>query len=113
MKGKQLTLFDMLNNLYYKQGKPYDKKLLNAYLATLWLSHDKSLLSLTNRVNEVLFGLPDDVIYKIYYDKIPKGKRFIKYIKKEKVSEKNKDRLDYLMKYHEMSEREAKLTLGV
>ena len=110
---KDKTLFDMLNNLYYKKGLEYDKKLLNGYLATLWLSHDKSLLGLCNRVNKVLFRLPDEVVYKIYYDKIPKGKRFIKYIKKEKISDKNSKKLEYLKKYYNMSEQEAKMTIGV
>lgn len=81
---KEKTIFDYLNNLYYKSRLEYDPKIAPAYLISLWLSHDKSLLPIVNKINPYHFLLDDRIIYAYYYDMIPKGKRYIKWIKKEK-----------------------------
>jgi len=81
---KEKTIFDYLNNLYYKSRLEYDPKIAPAYLISLWLSHDKSLLPIVNKINPYHFLLDDRIIYSYYYDMIPKGKRYIKWIKKEK-----------------------------
>ncbi len=82
--SKTYTIFDYLNNLYYKSRLEYDPKIAPAYLISLWLSHDKSLLPIVNKINPYHFLLDDRIIYSYYYDMIPKGKRYIKWIKKEK-----------------------------
>jgi len=43
MKDK-LTLFDVLNSIFYKKEIVYNKKIANAYIMVLWLSHDPELL---------------------------------------------------------------------
>jgi hypothetical protein len=85
---KSNEFFPLLNNLFYKQNKEYDKKSFPAYLCSLWLSHDESLLDIIDDINDLHFILDDDIIYKYYYDMIPKGKRFIQWVKKEKSDEK-------------------------
>lgn len=79
-------LFDTMNAIFYKKkGFQYDKKDTNAYGLSLWLSHDRDLCSTVNSINPYLFNTNDDLIYKYYFLKVPKGKRYIKWIKKEDV----------------------------
>ena len=77
-----------------KDKIPYDKKLAPAYMLSLWLSHDKTLIDTVDKINEFQFLLSDDLIYKYYFDKIPKGRRYIKWTKKEEVDKDDKKKLD-------------------
>ena len=112
MKDK-LTLFDVLNSIFYKKEIVYNKKIANAYIMVLWLSHDPELLVLSNKINKRLFTHSDKGVYEILYSKVPKGKRFVKWIKKQEIPEEKLPEIEELMKKYEMSEREARLTLGV
>ena len=112
MKDK-LTLFDVLNSIFYKKEIVYNKKIANAYIMVLWLSHDPELLVLSNKINKRLFTHPDKGVYEILYSKVPKGSRYIKWIKKQEIPEEKLPEIEELMKKYEMSEREARLTLGV
>jgi hypothetical protein len=88
MAKKSSDFFGQLNNIFYKSGIPYDKKILPAYLLSLWLSHDESLLEIVNDINDLHFLLDDDIIGKYYYYEVPKGKRFLRWVKKDQVDEK-------------------------
>lgn len=105
MSGTKKTLFDYLNAIFYKKDLKYDKKIANGYKLTLWLSHDKNLIYLTNRINQILFSVPDNLTYNYFYYEVPKGRRYISYVKKDKG--KNDKRVKELMKQYEMSEREV------
>lgn len=100
------TIFDYLNNIYYKQGLKYDKKISPSYLISLWLSHDRSLLELTDAINEFQFLLPDEVVYQYYYYKVPRGKRYIRWVKKEELDKKKKDTMDKVRKESLLSKKE-------
>jgi hypothetical protein len=106
--------FSLLNNLFYKQNKEYDKKIFPAYMCSLWLSHDESLLDIIDDINELHFLLDDKVIYQYYYDMVPKGRRFLKWVKKEKPDEKEKcaewgiSRLEY-RRYKNLIKKEKML----
>ena len=88
------NIFSYLNAIYMKDKIPYDKKLAPAYMLSLWLSHDKTLIDTVDKINEFQFLLSDDLIYKYYFDKIPKGRRYIKWTKKEEVDKDDKKKLD-------------------
>lgn len=105
MSGNKPTLFDYLNAIFYKRDLKYDKRIVNAYGLTLWLSHDKKLIDLTNRINQILFSVPDNLTYNYFYHKVPKGRRYISYVKKDRG--KDDKRVKELMKQYEMSEREV------
>lgn len=87
-KASFSEFFAPLNNIMYKQAKPYDPKVMPAYLMSLWLSHDNSLLELINDINDFHFLLDDKIIQKYYYYIIPKGKRYLRWIKKDQSDEK-------------------------
>jgi hypothetical protein len=112
MKDK-LNLFDVLNSIFYKKDIKYDKKVASAYRMILWTSHDPELLVLSNKINKRLFTHSDKGVYEILYSKVPKGSRYIKWIKKQEIPEEKLPEIEELMKKYEMSEREARLTLGV
>ena len=79
------TIFDYLNSFYNKTGKIYNKEdKISSYMLAMWLSHDEGLLPVVDKLNEMLYNLPDEQIYNYLYDKIPKGRRYIKWTKKIK-----------------------------
>jgi len=111
-KDKKPTTFDFLNQIFYKTKKhPYDKKIVNSYLISLWLSHDKSLINIVNNINSYQFLFSDEILYKYYFDRVPKGKRFIRWTKKEPVDKKMKKKIDAIVEEHGVSKSEAKSIL--
>lgn len=104
-------LFDVLNSIFYKKKIKYDKKDCNGYMLAMWLSHDKSLIHLVNDINPYIFSLKDDLIYKYFFQKIPKGRRFLKWTKKEPVDKKYKKRIDDFCERFEVSKMEAKKSI--
>ena len=111
---KKPNLFDFLNQIYLKNQKyPYDKKAAPAYMLSLWLSHDKHLINIVDKIVRLQFTLPDDIIYNYYISKIPKGRRYIKWIKKTPEDKKNKKKLESIMEGTHLSKREAKMILAL
>jgi hypothetical protein len=109
-KNKEITIFDYLNQIFYKSNKlEYDKKIAPAYMLSMWLSHDPKLIDIVNNLNSLQFILKDDIIYKYYMSKVPKGKRFIKWIKKTPQDKKIDKRVKELM-IEGLSKREALMT---
>jgi len=105
-------MFDTLNAIFYKRDKhEYDKKKVNGFMLSMWLSHDQRLLDIANDINRYQFSLPDKLIYQYYYHAIPKGKRFIKWTKKEKVDKKREDIIVKLSKKYNCSILEMKKSL--
>lgn len=109
---KKLTLFDFLNQIYMKKlGFEYEKKIAPAYMLTLWLSHDKYLINIVHKLCFLQFSLPDKVIYDYYFDKIPKGRRYIKWTKKTLEEKQKLKNINELQQLYGISKREAKMTL--
>ena len=108
---KEKTIFDYLNSIFYKKPDVYDKKIAPAFLLSLWLSHDKSLINIVNKINHLQFYLDDSIIYSYYYHKVPKGKRFIRWTKKESVDKKHKEKVNNLRDSYGISKREAETVL--
>lgn len=107
------NIFDFLNQIYMKTSKyPYDKKTASAYMLSLWLSHDKHLINIVDKIVRLQFTLPDDIIYNYYVSEIPKGRRFIKWIKKTPEDKKLKKKLESIMEGTFLSKREAKMVLA-
>jgi Bacteriophage clamp loader A subunit len=113
-KPKGPTLFDFLNQIYLKVEKyPYDKKIAPAYMLSMWLSHDPYLISYVEKINRLQFILPDDIIYQYYMNVIPKGRRYIKWVKKTEEQKKIKEEIDKIMEGTNLSRREAKMILSM
>lgn len=78
-------LFNCLNAINYKnKSYKYNKKDCNGYMLMLWFSHDQKCLPITDRINEYIFSMPDEVIYKYLFKAIPKSRRYLKWDKGKK-----------------------------
>lgn len=101
------TIFDYMNSFFYKKGNIYNKDdKISSYMLCMWLSHDENLLPIIDKLNELLYNIPDEQVYNFLYNKIPKGRRYIKWVKKTKD-----DKFDpsELMEEYNISSSEAKL----
>ena len=104
-------LFDCLNAINDKTSYTYKKKDCSGYMLTMWLSHDPDLIGMCNDINPLVFGLPDAMIYKYFRKRVPRKKRYIRWTKKTKASEAKETEIQELMDEHNLSSREAKLSL--
>lgn len=102
------TIFDCINAINYKKKDfKYNKSIGSAYLLLLWFSHDKSLLHLLNKVNKYVFYLSDEVMYNYLYYSVPSGKRFLKWVKKDKTE--SEENLEKELAEYNLSKREIML----
>lgn len=108
------NLFTYIKQIQTKNRKyPYDKKIANAYILTLFLSMNKNYLSIINKINKYLYILPDETIYEYYMKEIPVGKVYSKFIKKREKSDIFKNRVEKIKKiYTEMSMRECEMLIS-
>ena len=106
-----MNLFDWLKEINYKKSpvdsftdKDWDE--FNAYMVHRFLSMNSDYLEL---VNEVQSLPPTDKkqIYSIYREYIPKNNKWNKYIKST-LKQRNKDLIQYLTNYFQLSTREVK-----
>ena len=113
MPKKAMThpnFFDYMNQLFYKNRKyPYDKKIASAYLLSMWLSHDPGLIGIVHKINRLQFYVPDDIIYEYYFNRVPKGRRYIKWSKKTPEEKARKKFIDEVVKETKLSKREASM----
>ena len=109
--AKKNSFFEILNSIFYKTPKNWDKKEYNAYLLSLYLSQDRDLINIVNKINPYVFDLPDKLIYKYFLKAVPKKKRYLKYTTKEKTEKKDQKLIDELMETFDISENEAKLSI--
>lgn len=102
------TIFNYIDNLTLKLNLPYDKKIAPAYLISLWISHCDDYVDIANEINKFQFSLSDELIYRYYYEKIPKRKRFIRWIKKDvtEATKKEKEAEEKLRETFQLSKKE-------
>ena len=110
-KKDKPDIFDYLNAIFYKYDIKYDSKTAPAYLLSMWLSYDNSLLPIINKINKYHFMLKDNIIYKYYFDKISKGKRYIKWVKKDEKDEKLTKKITAFREDTGLSKKEANIFL--
>lgn len=105
---KEKTIFNFINAINYKDKVEYDKKIAPAFMLSMWFSHDSKLLSTINKINEIQFSIPDEMVYKYFYYKVPRGKRFLKWTKKDKkeASKKLTEVLNKLNETYNISKKE-------
>lgn len=108
---KENDLFSTIESINTKKKIKYDKKQANAFILSLWLSHDKSLMKYVDKINSVMFNLPDELVYKYFLKAIPKKKRYIKWIAKSKADKKKMEKIEELMLKYNISKKEAMLSL--
>jgi hypothetical protein len=108
MIEKKTTIFDYINAIFYKKNIEFDKKVVSGYVLSLFLSYDNNLLEIVNKINQYQFQLSDERVFKYYMEKVPKGKRFIKFPKKTEKEKNIKKAMNELIEEYDISELEAK-----
>ena len=98
---KKNKLFTVLDKINTKQGSyKYDKRDCSSYMLLMWLSHSDDCIKYCQKMNEVLFDVPDEVVYTYLYKSIPPKQRYLKWTKgtKEKALLKKEQKIiQYLM----------------
>ena len=80
-----IPLFDCLNAINLKNPKYiYNKKDCSGYMLLMWFSHNQQCMPYVADINEHLFRLGDEAVFKYLYNKIPKGKKYLKWDKGDK-----------------------------
>jgi hypothetical protein len=103
-----MSAFDVLNAIFDKDEKfKYKSNDLPPYIISLWFSHAKDFLEIVNRINEFQYSLSSDQIFKYYFYKIPKGRRYIRWTKKNSVlNDEQKESIEELRKILGISKME-------
>jgi hypothetical protein len=109
VEQKELRIYDYLNAIFNKTDLPYDKSIAPAYMLCIWLSHDAKLIEIVNSITPYLGIIPDNLFYEYFMMMVPRGKRFIKWIPKEKIDKKVEEVIHLLMEKRNISYNEAKL----
>jgi hypothetical protein len=89
----------------------YNKKDCSAFMLLLWYSHDISCMSIVEKVNNHLFRLSDEAVFKYLFKTVKKGKRYLKWdkgIKDKDLLKKENDIIDNMREEYGFSIREAK-----
>lgn len=104
-KKKKESVFDYINQVDMKTNSlPFDKKICSTYIMMMHYSHQSSLIEIINKINNNYNTIESKYVYDYLFHKIPKGKKFIKWVKKDK--EKNEE-VEKLMAKYDISYREA------
>ena len=112
LSKKKPGMFDIFTQILTKNVKyPYSKKLAPAYMMSLYLSHDNSLLGIVNTMNKLQFNIPDELVYKYYFNRIPK-RRYIKWVKKTPEDKKLNKIIQQIQEDMSVSKNEAKMILS-
>tara|TARA_R100000388_G_C7169852_1_gene123356 strand:+ start:264 stop:704 length:441 start_codon:yes stop_codon:yes gene_type:complete len=110
---KPKTIFDHLAGITYKKTKwedlsEADQKSFTPYLINRWLSMSPDLIEIVDMFQHYTIGpLSKEHVYKLYYDILPKGKFFSKYIKGKKLNKYNTDLVKFIAEHGQTSKREA------
>ncbi len=111
MSQKKENLFTYLNSLFNKKEvEPFSKTTCSPYMLSMYLSHERDLINLVQEMNKIQFSLPDGrerIVYEYYLSKVPRGRRFIKWTKKDKASKKKEEQLEEIMEELDVSKLEA------
>ena len=106
-----MNLFDWLKEINNKKSpvdffSQEDWDQWNSYMVHRFLSMDPDLLELVNEVQKLP---PTDKkkIYSIYKEFVPKNNKWNKYIKST-LKQRNKELIEYLKDYFQLSTREVK-----
>ena len=106
-KKKSNHLTEVLNAVTMKAPCEYNPKDVAAYVLSLFMSEDKGLSRIVNKINMCQFATPDKLIFKYFVEAVPKGFRRTKFTKKTAQGKERDAQIEALMKDYGISKREA------
>ena len=112
MDLKSRGLFDHLNQVTQIQNKNYwknltesDKKTWSNYMINRFLSMKMEWTDFVNEIQKL--NLKPKQLYLVYSNVLPKGKQYLKYIKKKKQTIYNTQVIQKISEYFEISQSES------
>jgi hypothetical protein len=109
---KSKGLFDHLNQVTQIQNKNYwknltesDKKTWSNYMINRFLSMKMEWTDFVNEIQKL--KLDSRMLYLVYSNTLPKGRQFLKYIKKKKQTIYNTQVVQKVSEYFEISQSES------
>ena len=108
-----MTIVEWINQIlvYKTPWENFDEsehKTFSTFIVNRWLSMDKDFLEIVNFFQKYSIGLLETKdTYKWYCDVLPKGKRFNRYIKGKKQKKYDKELVEMVCKYFEISKKEC------
>ena len=107
-----MNLFKWINELFvgkrdWDSFSDADKKSFSPFMIVRYLSMNKDILPLVNHYqNYIIEVMPHKAVYQFWCNVLPKKKTYLKYIKGKK-DKFNKEVINYLVKYFEISKQQA------
>ena len=107
-----MKIFDWLNQitLHKKDWDSFseeDHKSFNTFIINRFLSMNKDWIEIVNMLQQYTIGMKSKDVYTLYINLIPKGKKFLKYIKGKSDKKYNKELIKILCDYFECSKLEV------
>lgn len=111
-KPKTSSPFDFIKFLTtekkeWKQLSSIDQKAFSAFLINRWLAMDLNFTEAINELQQYTIGMDKDMVWKLYYELLPKKRVQINYIKAKESGKFTDEELDCCVKYFSISEREC------
>ena len=115
---KLKSLFDHINHITSKQTKGYwdslnetEKKQWSNYMINRFLSMKMEWTDFVNEIQKL--KLDSRMLYLVYSNVLPKGKQYLKYIKKKKQTIYNTQVVQKVSEYFEISQSESEEYLNL
>jgi hypothetical protein len=111
---KPKGLFEHLNALtasdknYFKKLSDVEKKSFSTYMINRFLSMHSELIEIVNYFQRFNNSLDSEIVFKLYYDILPKKKLWSKYIKSIHEVKYNSELIDFITKHYRISISDAK-----
>ena len=107
-----MKIIDWLNQvMIHKQPwdsfSESDQKSFNTFIINRFLSMNKDWIEIVNMLQQYTIGMESRDVYTLYINLIPKGKKFLKYIKGKSDKKYNKELIKILCNYFECSKLEV------
>jgi len=112
--GDKLTLTEVLDSINLKVPIDYNKdncKDVSMWVILKFYSQETDCIDIVNEINDNMYYIPEPLVYKILFDKIPAGRRYIKYTRAIKKVNNYEEKIELLMKEYGISNNEARMSL--
>lgn len=109
-KVKDMNVFDYITSIGIKKKiEDFNKKECSRYMLALAFNNSSQTCGIANEINRMLYDIDDRLVYEYFFDKIPKGRTFMKWPKKNKTG--FEEEVKEFAEKHEMSISEAECLL--
>jgi hypothetical protein len=107
------SIFDLLKHITslktdWSKISDEEKEYWNNYMINRFISMSEDYVDIVNIIQKHTWQMEPEKLYKIYKEVIPKKQVFLKYIKAKNKKEFDKEEVNIISNYFEISNKEAK-----